>query len=206
MSKTFAAAIAWLLPVLVAAGADHEFITTWKAPDAAPLNFAGRKVAAVVIVDDQDLQVAAEEALSREIAARGPNAVPAYRIVPRPELANKDSAKSWLEKAGVEGLVVMRVVDTDTRKTYSSAVAFSSGYYANAWDYWGHGWGAVVPLGKGKMETTITVETLLYDLSTGKPVWAGVTRTTDPKDHISYMKSLARDIGKELERAGLSRK
>ena len=205
MVRAYAVVIACVVAITAVDAADNEFIRTWKAPDAKPLNFAGRKVAAVVIVDDQNLQIAAEEALSREIAARGPNAVPAYRIIPRPELAKKESAKSWLEKAGVQGLVIMRLVDTDTRKTYSSVV-FSSGYYANAWDYWGHGWGAAYPIGSGKTETTLTVETLLYDLSTGSPVWAGVSRTTNPKDHISFMKSLAADIAKELERAGLSRK
>jgi hypothetical protein len=140
--------IATSLLVAVVYAADNEFIRTWIAPGAAPLNFSGRKVAAVVIVDDSSLQVAAEEALSREIAARGPNAVPAYRIVPRPELANKESARAWLERAGVEGLVAMRVVGTDTQRTYSSVV-FSSGYYGNAWDYWGTGGHPSTPLAKG---------------------------------------------------------
>lgn len=198
--------MAWAVSsVIVAGAAENEFIRTWKAPGAGPLNFAGKKVAAVVIVDDVNLQVAAEEALSREIAARGPNAVPAYRIVPRPELSKKERAKEWLEKAAVQGLVVMRVVGTDTRQTYSSVV-FTTSYYANAWDYWGYGWSTAVPIGSGKTETTLTVETLLYDLSTGAPIWAGVSQTKNPKDHIAFMKSLAIDIGKELERAGLSRK
>ena len=205
MSRASSLAVALIVAAIVTLGADNEFIRTWKAPGAGPLNFAGRKVAAVVIVDNANLQVAAEEALSREIAARGANAVPAYRIVPRPELANKESAKAWLQKANVEGLVAMRVLGTDTRTTYSSAV-FTSGYYANPWDYWGNGWAAAYPLGRGKLETTLTVETLLFDLSTGSPVWAGVSRTTNPKDHISFMKSLAADIAKELQKAGLSRK
>ena len=206
MTRPSVLAVAWTITAAVAVvGADNEFISTWKAPGAGPLNFAGRKVAAVVIVDNANLQISAEEALSREIAARGANAVPAYRIIPRPELANKESAKAWLEKAGVQGLVAMRVLGTDTRTVYSSAV-FTSGYYANPWDYWGYGWGAAYPLGRGKLETTLVVETLLFDLSSGTPVWAGVSRTTNPKDHISFMKSLAADIAKELQKAGLTRK
>ena len=205
MLRRFTLPLAWVVALLVTASASTEFIRTWKAPGAARLNFAGRKVAAAVIVDDVNLQVAAEEALSREIAARGPEAVPAYRIVPRPEFAKKESARIWLEKAGVQGLVVMRVLGTDTRETYSSVV-FSSGYYASPWDYWGYGWGTAYPIGKGKKETMLTVETLLYDLSTGGPVWAGVSRTKNPKDHISFMKSLAADIGKELQREGLTKK
>jgi hypothetical protein len=184
---------------------DDDFVSTWKAPGAGPMNFAGRKVAAVLIVDDDSLRVSAEEALAREISARGPNGVPAYRIIPKEELTKKDAAKGWFERAGVQGLVVLRLVQTDVDKVYSSAM-WVSGYYGNAWDYWGYGWGAAYPLGKAREQRTITVETLLYDLSTGSPIWAGVSRTTDPKDVQSYMKRLASDVVKQLEKEGLIRK
>jgi hypothetical protein len=188
------------------AGADkNEFITTWKAPGAEMLNFAGRKVAAVLIIDDNNLRVSAEEALAREVTARGSVGVPAYRIIPREELANKDAAKGWFERAGVQGLVVLRLVETEKQKVYSSSL-WVSGYYGNAWDYWGYGWGSVYPIGKAREQRIITVETLLYDLSKGTPIWAAVTRTTDPKDVQAYVKELAIDVIKRLEKDGLVRK
>ena len=201
--RTFAFALALALTAMTATADD--FVSTWKAPGAGPMNFAGRKVAGVLIVDDDSLRVSAEEALAREISARGPNGVPAYRIIPKEELTRKDAAKGWFERAGVQGLVVLRLVQTDVNKVYSSAM-WVSGYYGNAWDYWGYGWGAAYPLGKAKEQRTITVETLLYDLSTGSPIWAGVSRTTDPKDVQSYMKRLAADVVKQLEKEGLVKK
>ena len=119
----------------IAALAQNDFVSTWKAPGTAPLDFAGRKVAAVLIVDDTGLRVSAEEALAREISARGPTGVPAYRIIPKEELKKKDAAKGWFERAGIAGLVVLRPVDLETEKVYSSAV-WASGYYNYAWDYW----------------------------------------------------------------------
>jgi len=193
------------LAAVLVASQSNDFISTWKAPGAEATSFAGRKVAAVLIVDDHDLRVSGEEALAREISARGPTGVPAYRIIPKEELTNKDAAKGWFERAGVQGLVVLRLVQTDVDKVYSSAM-WVSGYYGNAWDYWGYGWGAAYPLGKAKEQRTITVETLLYDLSTGSPIWAGVSRTTDPKDVQSYMKRLASDVVKQLEKEGLVKK
>ena len=78
---------AMLFTVLAAAAAvaaaDNTFLSTWKAPDAGPMNFAGRKVAALVIVSDDNLRMSAEEALAREISARGPVGVPANRFIPR---------------------------------------------------------------------------------------------------------------------------
>src|SRR4029078_1220402 len=132
---TVAAALALLVTVVIAA--ENEFISTWKSPTAKPLAFAGRKVAAVVMVEDLSLQMSAEEALAREISARGPVGVASYRIVPREDLKDKDKAKGWLEGDGVKGLVFMKIVETDKQKVYSSVV-WSSGYYNNAWDYYGY--------------------------------------------------------------------
>ena len=186
----------------LAALAQNDFLSTWKADGVTRIDFTGRKVAAVLITDDNSLRVPAEEALARELTARGPVGVPAYRIIPKEELTKKDAAKGWFERAGVAGLVVLRPVKTETEKVYSSAV-FVSGYYNYAWDYWGYGWANVVPIGKGRDQRTITVETLLYDLSNGTAMWAAVTRTTDPKDVQSYVKGLATDVVKRLEKDGL---
>jgi len=194
-----------LAAALAAAAAADDFVSTWRAPGTEPLNFAGRKVAGVVILDDNNIRVSAEEALAREITARGPIGVPAYRILPKELLKDKDQAKAWFERAGIQGLVVLRLVATDTTKVYSSAV-WVSGSYNYAWDYWGSSWAAVYPIGKARDEHTFTVETLVFDLSKGTPIWAGVSRVTDPKDAQTYIKSLAIDVVKQLEKEGLVRK
>ena len=191
-----------VLAAAAAIAAENTFTSTWKSPDAGPLNYFGRKVAALVIVDGDSLRVSAEEALAREMSARGSRAVPAYRLIPREELKDKDRAKAWFEKAAIEGMVVIRVVGVETEKVYSSYV-WSSGYYANGWDYYGNGWATVTPIGKGRNAHTITVETLLYDMATAKPLWGGVSHATDPRDPGSFMKALTKDVVKELQKAGL---
>jgi hypothetical protein len=198
------------LPIVLVSGAllvasGNDFVSTWKADGITSIDFSGRKVAGVVVTDDTSLRVAGEEALAREISARGPTGVPAYRIIPKEEVKKSDAAKGWFERAGVAGLVIMRPVATETTKVYSSAM-WVSGYYNYAWDYWGTSCASVYPLGKGRDQHTITVETLLYDLSKGTPMWACVTRTTDPSDVQSYMKHLAADIVKQLQKDGLRKK
>ena len=194
--------IALALAATLSAGADNEFLSTWKAPGAAPLDFKGRKVAAVLIADDVSVRVAAEEALVREVTARGAQGTAAYKVIPKELLADKDAAKAWFTKRQIDGLVILRVVATEKQKVYSSAM-WVSGYYGNAWDYWGYGWANVYPMGKAKEQRILTMETLLYDLSKGTPIWAAVTRTTDPKDVQSYVKQLASDIVKRLEKDGV---
>ena len=193
------------LAATLAAGADNEFLSTWKAPGAAPLDFKGRRVAAVLIADDVSVRVAAEEALTREVIARGADGIAAYKVIPKELLADKDAARAWFAKRQIDGLVILRVVETEKQKVYSSAM-WVSGYYGYAWDYWGYGWANVYPMGKAREQRILTMETLLYDLSKGTPIWAAVTRTTDPKDVQSYVKQLASDIVKRLEKDGVASK
>src|SRR5215471_8096016 len=91
-----------------------KLVTSWAAPTTGPLSFAGKKVAALAMVSDMNVRMSAEEALAREITARGPQGVAAYRVIPKEELVDKDRAKAWFTRTGVAGVVTMRVVNVDT--------------------------------------------------------------------------------------------
>ena len=185
--------------------AQPRLTSTWKAPGTGPLNFADKRVAALVITTDDALRMSAEAALAREITARGPKGVAAYTLIPREELTDKDKAKAWFERSGVEGVVAMRIVGVDKTTSYS-AVVWSSGYYGNFWDYYGTGWATVTPIGKGRVDTTLAVETLLFRVSDATLLWAGISETTNPKDAGTFMKNLVNVLVKELQKQGLVRK
>src|SRR5688500_20306670 len=98
-----AAAAAVLIVAGTSLAAKTKFQSVWKAPDAATVSFAGLKVAALVIDKDDSLRVAGEEALVRELTARGMQGVASYRMVPKEELQSADRARGWFEKAGGRG-------------------------------------------------------------------------------------------------------
>lgn len=56
-----AAALAGAVLTVAVASAEVKFTSTWAAPDAASVNFKGKKVAALVISDDLSLRMSAEE-------------------------------------------------------------------------------------------------------------------------------------------------
>jgi hypothetical protein len=201
---------AWALAVATACGvaltaASPTLTSTWKAPGEGMLDFAGKKVVGLVIAGDQALRMSAEEALVREISARGPQGVAAYRLIPREELTDKDKVKGWFERSGAAGVVALRLVGRDDQRVYSGVI-WSSGYYGNFYDYYNSSWATVTPIGTGHIETTLTVETLLFRVADAKLLWAGVSETTDPKDPTSFMKDLTKVVVKALEKEGLTRK
>jgi hypothetical protein len=176
-----------------------KFLNVWKAPDIARLDFAGKKVAAVVITDDQSLQMSAEEALSRELGARNVAGLASYRILPREEMKSAEKARGWFERAAVQGVVALRPVARQEER--AAPVVWTSGYYPSFWSYYGYGWGSVyvVPL-SGRTTTTVVVETLVYDLTRDRLVWAGTSETRNPKELQSFVKELVSAAVEEMKK------
>jgi hypothetical protein len=201
--------VVWSSFAIVLAGAtllaaDIKFMSTWKSPDAATTSFAGKKVAAVVMTDDDGLRVSGEEALARELTARGMNAIATYRIVPKPELASAEKAKVWFDRAGIEGVIALRPVSKDNVRTYSPAT-WTSSSYSSFWNYYGYGWGAYYSPGIDRTDTVVVIETLVFNVTTNTLVWASVTETTNPKELQTFISDLARANTKEMQKQGLAK-
>jgi hypothetical protein len=179
-----------------------KFKSTWKADGAKPLGFAGKKVLALVLTDDQNLQVSAEEALARELTARGVEGVPAYRLIPRPEMRDAAGAKGWITRAGVAGVVAMRPLGVDERVTYTPSM-WASPYYNSFWNYYGYAWGSMYIAGSVRQETVVTVETLVFSVPQDTLLWAGVSEKTDPKTLQKLVADLVKESIKEMGKVGL---
>ena len=179
-----------------------KFTSTWKAPDVDRLNFAGKKVAAVVITEDQDLQVSAEEELARQLSAFGVQGVPSYRLVPREVLREKAKVKEWFEQSNTTGIVVMRVVSADKEISYTPDVWISS-MYASPWDYYAYGWSTAIGGVNRREDLVVTIETLVYSVPMSKLIWAGVSEKTNPKGAQKLVKELVGSVVSEMRKEGL---
>jgi len=179
-----------------------QFKSIYRPPGTEATSFIGKKVAALVIADDDSLRMSAEEALVRVLIARGVQAVAAYRLIPREELRNKDQAKRWFEQAAVEGVVVLRPVRLE-QKTTEYAPQWTSSYYSTLWGYYGYGWGAAWSPGYTTKETIVVVEAMVYGVARDSLLWAAVSETKNPKSMDAYMKALVADAVKEMRKAGL---
>ena len=149
MIRRRCATAAILAVPLAIAAARPEFTSTWLAPDAAGVSFAGKKVAALVMSSDQSLRVSGEEQLVRELAARGVHGVATYRMAPSEELTSADRARPWFERAAVEGVVALRPVSADKQVIYSPSV-WTTTSYTTLWGYYGYGWSGVYSPGSSR--------------------------------------------------------
>jgi hypothetical protein len=184
--------------------ADVKFTSTWKSMDAGAVSFAGKKVAALVISKDDSLRVAGEEALARELSARGMQGVATYRIAPKEELQNPDTAKGWFERGNVEGVVAVRPVSSEKRTTYTPGM-WTGPYYGSLWGYYGYGWSNVYIPGSIEHETVVVVESTIYSVPKNALLWAAVSETRSPKDLSRFVQDLVKASVKEMQKQGLAR-
>ena len=184
--------------------AKPKFLSVWKTPAASEVTLAGKKVAALVISNETDLRVAGEEALARELTARGLQGVATYRIAPKEELSDPEKARGWFERAGVEGVVALRPISSEKRTTYTSGT-WTSPYYGSLWGYYGYGWGSVYIPGVASRETIVTVEALIFSVPRNTLLWASVTESEEPKTLAAYMKELVSASVEQLHKQGLAR-
>jgi hypothetical protein len=115
-------------------------------------------------------------------------------------MKNAERARGWFEKSGVEGVVALRPVSRQTEKSYSPVV-WSSGYYQSFWGYYGYGWSTVYVAPNTRETTTIVVETLVYDVTRDRLVWAATSETKDPKQLQVFIKDLVNGVVGEMRKA-----
>ena len=208
MQRVTRAGLVAVAAVVAVACATTKFNSTWTAPGAEKLNFKGKKVVGLVVSKEQGVRYGAEDALAREITKLGAVGVAAYTQIP-PELTqDKEKAKEFLEKAGVVGAVVMRVVGKDQQVTQtSSAMYWGAPNYATFWGggYYGWGWGGVYDPGYMRTDTIVTVETLIYSLEQNKLVWAGQSQTTNPSKVGPFIQEMVTEVAGQLKKQGLIR-
>ncbi len=205
MTRSLITTVTAALAAVAVVSAAPDFKSVWKSPDAAQVSFAGKKIAALVITQDDSLRVAGEESLVTELTARGLQAVATYRIAPKEELQSADRARGWFEKANVEGVVALRPVSSEKRISYNDSLWLSPSYNT-FWGYYGYGYTSVVVIGGVDKDTVITVETLIFSVARNKLLWAGVSETRNPKTLQRFVTDLVKESVKELQKQGLARK
>jgi len=201
--------IAFAGVLILTACASTTFNSTWMAPGSGPMNFAGQKVAALVMSTNEGNRLGAEGELARQLTARGVLGIPAFNLIPPNESRNKEKAKALFEAAGIAGVVAMRVVGTHRETTSSPSMGYwGAPYYGSFWGgggYYGYGWGAVYDPGYLRTDTIVSVETLVYDMKADKLIWAGRSQTTNPQKVDALVKELVAGAASEMRKQGLIR-
>ena len=197
MSSSTRVGLAGALALAAVACASTSFNSSWKNPAVqGPMSFKGKKVVAVVMTQEESVRYGAEDALAREITARGAVGIPAYSLIPKELTQDKEKAKEFLTKAQVAGAVVMRPAGKEQQITSSPGGYWGGPMYATFW-------GGVYSPSYVRTDTIMYVEILVYSLEQDKLVWAGRSETTNPEKVGPFIKELTAKAAAEMKKQGL---
>jgi hypothetical protein len=179
--------------------ASTEFKSTWKDPEAGPVELQGKRVAAFAVTKDEAMARGAEDAMVSALAKQGVKGIPGYQLLSGDDATDKEKLKDKLKEANVDGAVVMRVVGSRQEVNYVP----TGPAYGSFYGYWDYGWSAVGSPGYLTTDRIVSVETLVYSVPRDKLIWAGVSETFEPGKVDKVTKEIVEKATKEMKKDGL---
>jgi hypothetical protein len=175
------------LALAACASARSGIVESWKAPGAGPLRF--NKVLALAVLDNEDLRSRAEDAIKANL--RNVQAVQGYKIFSIAELADRERLEERLRQEGFDGVVALSPASAE------EVVGWASSLDPVAEEF------AWYPTEQMAIDTIHQVEIKVYSLTEKKLIWAGISKTFNPKAAEDLIAKVAAAAGQELRRQGL---
>lgn len=182
--------------------ASAAFVSTRAEPIVRPVNFRGKRVAAIVVSADENLRHTVEDALAREISKRGAQGTPSYRTVKGEPPEGEAAARKILEEADIEGAVLMRVVSSvEENRDSPGSDRYRGPRYRSFYRYWEWSWAMAYDPSYLRTDGAVLVETLIYSVTRNELLWAGRSKTTKPADAPKLMRDLVTAAVREMRKA-----
>ena len=170
--------------ILAASCSVTNLNAVWKDPQ-----YQGGKLENVLVVGGSTNQVIRrilEDEFAGRFKTRGTNAIPSYNLFPDEKTFDKEAIESKSRELGIDSMLIVRVVDTKTKKEIA-VVPYSSYYrgtYFYSWPnrysryYSGNNPGRYYNEQYYVSEyEVVNLETNLYDTQTGNLIWSALSDT-----------------------------
>ena len=169
--------------------------TTWRDPTVKTLE--SKRVVAVVLNSSPAERRAQEDTLATNITQT--TVVPSYLTIPDEVLADRPKVIQKIINAGFDAAIVLRLVDTRHETVY---VPPSVSSWHHGWGWYGYGGYDSYHVNPGytATDTFVRAEISLYEVPSGKLVWAGASETMNPADARAFAKDVLKAGVKELRK------
>ncbi len=191
---------ALLATMLLGACSMTHFEHTWQDPEATFGELHGEKVVGFLISDDESKRQEIENALARELTARGGRGVAGHKVLSAEEAQDEEMAAEKLIAAGVDAVITMRYVSEEQLVSTTTGSWHQEPAYAEWGDYWYPSWRSAFEPDFSDTHTVARVETLIYEMESGKLIWAGLSKTHQPAKANAFIRELASEIDKAISK------
>ena len=153
-----------------------------------------KKIMVVALTKRADLRKPLEDEFSREIKARGSEAVACYACIPDVDKISREELAKVGAGMGIEAYLVVLVLRTETRiESYRSSIPPQIGDYGTDSLMNIHLWGSPDPPMQKKREI-LTLESSLYDGKSAKLIWRSSIESVNPSGEGSEIPRFVRTV------------
>jgi hypothetical protein len=174
--------------------------TAWKDPAYSGPGFA--RIFVIAVGADDSTRRLFEDHLVRELAKHRVVAEPSYTHLPNTDRHSRDEVRAAVAGGDFDGVTISHLVGRDEQKTYVPGRSYevaktpTGGYYG----YYRTSWETVHEPGYYKTNTTVRLETSLYDVQNSSMVWNGKSDTMNPNSVADTVESATRAIVKQMKK------
>jgi len=185
------------LLTLASCAPSTQIVQSWKAPGVTVEAGNYNKVLLVALIKDETSRRIAEDRMSAFMNGHG---ITSYSYLGEDQNAINDAGMSAkMQKDGIDGVMIMRLVDKQTTQTY---VPGTSTYYGGAWGYYGYAYPMYSSPGYVQTDHIYYVETSLYSPKHEGPVWTCTTSFLNPTNIGPAVDDMMHAIYKKMREDG----
>lgn len=177
-------------------------VTAWRDP-AVTIDREGlNKVLFIALLKDEATRRAAEDKMVAMSHGRG---IVSYNYIGNNvEALNDPGMSDKMIADGIDGVVIMRLVDVAKEQTYVPGMVMPP-YYASPYGYYGYAAPMYYDPGFVQTDVTYMVETNIYSTTMGKLIWTATTSTVNPSNVGSGVAEIVTAINTKMRDEGFIR-
>jgi hypothetical protein len=190
-----------LLALAASACAGTKWVDTWTEPTAAgraPM----KKILVIGMSQDMANRRIFEDSLVKSLTAYKVAATPSYSTLPEGKIT-EEQLREAVAEGGFDGVIITRLISMDEKTEYVPPSMASGPYYGWGpyWSGYGMWYGAVYSPGYMVNTTIVRLQTRLWGTGgEGKPLWTGVSESTDVSQVRNLSEQVSFMVAKDLVR------
>jgi hypothetical protein len=205
--RTVAVASAVAVLFMMTACAGTKLVAKWK-DDAFQSRPA--KIFVIGVSDQRGPRSLVEDEFVRQFKARGTDAVASYTVFPEGPRPTKDEVLAKTKELNADAIMVIRFLKKETGDTHTPSVRYAvpAGFESSWGSYTSTSMGVATDVGIRDVSydtNVISMDMVLYQTATGKPIWSALSQTTYQEGPIKQIKPFTTAVMKELAHEKLVR-
>lgn len=200
--RTLSGYIAGIALFLASGCATTTLVSSWEDPAYS------QKIDKILVLGmskNEGIRTKYEHTLAKAISAQGADAMPAAAYLPSDAEPTRKSVEEAIAGKGFDTVLVTRLISSTTEPRYVPGTPYvaPAPYYHGFYDYYLNTYPIVYSPGYIVNDKIVHLETNVYDIASGKLVWAVVSESFNPDNLDKEIDALSTLIVNQLKKDGM---